>query len=66
MQSVWICSRNDIVANTSVLLAALGVYLTRSSWPDILVGLALSALFLRSSLFVWSKAYAEFRTNKAW
>jgi Co/Zn/Cd efflux system component len=63
MHSVWICSRNDIIANTSVLLAALGVWVTRSSWPDIVVGLAISALFLKSALFVLSRAHAEFRTN---
>jgi len=52
MSSVWLCSRNDIVANVSVLFAAAGVWLTDSGWPDILVGLALAALFLRSALFV--------------
>jgi len=52
MSSVWLCSRNDIIANVSVLFAAVGVWLTHSGWPDILVGLALAALFLRSSLFV--------------
>jgi Co/Zn/Cd efflux system component len=30
MSSVWLCSRNDIIANVSVLFAALGVWLTRS------------------------------------
>ena len=28
MRSVWLCSRNDIVANVSVLVAALGVWAT--------------------------------------
>jgi Co/Zn/Cd efflux system component len=59
MSSVWLCSRNDIVANVSVLLAALGVWLTHSAWPDILVGLALSALFLRSAFIVSRAAIAE-------
>ena len=26
MQSVWICSRNDVLGNLAVLLAALGVF----------------------------------------
>jgi Co/Zn/Cd efflux system component len=63
MNSVWLCSRNDIIANLSVLLAALGVWMTNSSWPDIFIGLVLAVLFLRSALFVLTKAYAEFRTN---
>lgn len=62
MSSVWLCSRNDIIANISVLLAALGVWLTHSGWPDILVGLALAVLFLRSALFVLREAIKELRT----
>lgn len=52
MSSVWLCSRNDIIANISVLFAAAGVWFAHSGWPDILVGLALAALFLRSALHV--------------
>jgi Co/Zn/Cd efflux system component len=59
MSSVWLCSRNDIIANVSVLFAAIGVWLTHSGWPDILVGLALATLFLRSALFVMRGANME-------
>ena len=48
----WLCSRNDIVANLSVLLAAAGVRVFDSRWPDILVGAAIAALFLRSAFTV--------------
>ena len=65
MSSVWLCSRNDIVANVSVLFAAAGVWLTRSGWPDILVGLALAILFLRSALFVLRGAVTELRAINA-
>ena len=61
MSSVWLCSRNDIIANVSVLFAAAGVWLTHSGWPDILVGLALAALFARSALFVLRGAITELR-----
>lgn len=61
MSSVWLCSRNDIVANVSVLFAAVGVWLTGSGWPDLLVGLALSALFFRSALFVIRGSITELR-----
>lgn len=56
MSSVWLCSRNDIVANIAVLFAAVGVWLTHSGWPDIVIGLALAALFLRSALHVLSES----------
>jgi Co/Zn/Cd efflux system component len=65
MSSVWLCSRNDITANVSVLFAAVGVWLTRSGWPDILIGLVLAALFLRSALFVLRGAITELRTINA-
>ena len=61
MSSVWLCSRNDIIANVSVLCAAVGVWLTSSGWPDILVGLGLAALFLRSAVFVLRGAKDELR-----
>ncbi len=63
MSSVWLCSRNDIIANVSVLFAAVGVWLTHSGWPDILVGMALAALFLRSSLSVLRGARIELKNN---
>ncbi len=52
MRSVWLCSRNDIIANVSVLVAAAGVWALDSAWPDILVGTALAILFFRSSVHV--------------
>lgn len=65
MSSVWLCSRNDIIANVSVLFAAMGVWFTHSGWPDIVVGLALSALFLRSALFVLRGAITQLRAINA-
>lgn len=63
MRSVWVCSRNDIIANLSVLFVALGVWLTDSGWPDIIVGLALAVLFLRSALFVLRESITELRST---
>ena len=63
MSSVWLCSRNDIIANVSVLLAAAGVWFTGAGWPDIIVGLAIAGLFLRSSFVVLRGAHAELRAN---
>lgn len=47
--SVWICSRNDIIANSSVLVAAFLVFYFQSSWPDLVVGLGITVLFLNSA-----------------
>jgi len=61
MSSVWECSRNDIAANIAVFLAAGGVLLTHSGWPDILVGAALALLFLKSAVKVLKGAVVELR-----
>jgi Co/Zn/Cd efflux system component len=42
MRSAWVCSRNDVVGNVAVLVAAAGVALTGSAWPDITVGLTVA------------------------
>jgi Co/Zn/Cd efflux system component len=65
MSSVWLCSRNDIIANVAVLLAAMGVWFTQTGWPDILVGLTLSALFLRSASIVLRDATRALRAVKS-
>lgn len=59
MRSVWLCSRNDVVANVSVLLAAVGVWGFDSPWPDLLVGAFICALFLRSAFVVAREARKE-------
>ena len=65
MRSTWLCSRNDIIANLSVLLAAAGVRIFDSGWPDILVGAAIAGLFLRSALTVLQESFAEMQKLKA-
>lgn len=59
MRSAWLCSRNDVIANGGVLLAALGVTLVGSAWPDILVGLAIAALFAGTAAGVLRRARLE-------
>jgi len=61
MSSVWECSRNDIAANLAVFVAAGGVWLTGSGWPDILVAMGLVVLLLRSAIRVIAAALAELR-----
>lgn len=61
MSSVWECSRNDVATNLSVFVAAAGVWLTHSGWPDIVVALALVALLLRSAVRVIGSALRELR-----
>ena len=59
MSSVWLCSRNDIIANISVLGAAGLVALTGSFLPDLVVGLLLTFLFAKSAGKVLSQSWRE-------
>jgi Co/Zn/Cd efflux system component len=59
MSSVWLCSRNDIIANTSVLAAAGLVALTHSFLPDFVVGMLITFIFAKSAGKVLSQAWRE-------
>jgi len=59
MSSVWLCSRNDIIANTSVLVAAALVALTHSILPDLAVGFLLTFVFAKSAGKVLSQSWRE-------
>lgn len=63
MRSVWLCSRNDLLANTLVLLAALAVWILGSPWPDIAAGAVICVVFLRSAFVVGREARQELRLN---
>lgn len=62
MSSVWLCSRNDIIANTSVLVAAGLVFVTRKSWPDLVVGLLLTFIFAKSAGKVLSQSWEDLKS----
>lgn len=57
MGSAWVCSRNDLVANSSVLIAAALVAATGSLWPDVIVGAGIALLFLVTALGVLRDAW---------
>jgi len=59
MRSAWLCSRNDVLANLGVLLAAAGVAWTNSPWPDLVVGISISVLILKSAIEVMRDAKIE-------
>jgi cation diffusion facilitator family transporter len=61
MRSTWLCSRNDLIANVSVLLAAAGSYLLASRWPDIVVGSLIASLFLSSAFSVLRQSIRALR-----
>lgn len=56
MRSAWLCSRNDVIANAGVLLAAAAVFVTGSGWPDVAMGLLIAAMFTTSAVGVLGEA----------
>jgi Co/Zn/Cd efflux system component len=61
MRSAWICTRNDVLGNLAVLLAALGVFGTGAGWPDILVAATMAALALQGASTVLRQSLGEMR-----
>jgi cation diffusion facilitator family transporter len=65
MASTWECSRNDVISNVGVLAAAAMVAVTSSPWPDILIGLAMAAVVLRSAVRVLGESVPQLRAQRA-
>ena len=64
MRSAWICTRNDVVGNLAVLLAAAGVFGTGTGWPDLLVATIMAALALQGAALVTRQAWGELRPQR--
>jgi|SRR6185437_1980455 len=64
MRSAWLCSRNDVIGNLAVLLAAVGVFGTGTGWPDVVVAAIMAGLELQSAVQVMRHALEELRLEK--
>jgi Co/Zn/Cd efflux system component len=61
MRSAWICTRNDVLGNLAVLLAALGVFGTGAGWPDTTVAAIMGGLALQGAAVVARQSMSELR-----
>jgi Co/Zn/Cd efflux system component len=61
MRSAWICTRNDVLGNLAVLVAALGVFGTGTGWPDVIVAAIMAALALQGATTVVQQSLKELR-----
>jgi Co/Zn/Cd efflux system component len=61
MRSAWLCSRNDVIGNVAVMLAAVGVFGTGTGWPDVIVAAIMAALGLQGASEVMRHALLELR-----
>jgi Co/Zn/Cd efflux system component len=63
MRSAWICTRNDVLGNLAVLLAAVGVFGTGTGWPDVIVGTIMAMLALQGAATVIRQARLELQPD---
>jgi cation diffusion facilitator family transporter len=62
LRATWICSRNDMIGNVGVLVAAGLVMWLDSIWPDIVIGLLIALVVIRSALRIIIEARTELRS----
>jgi Co/Zn/Cd efflux system component len=62
MRSAWICTRNDVLGNLAVLLAAAGVFGTGTGWPDVTVAAVMAMLALQGAATVIRQAKSELQS----
>lgn len=58
LRATWVCSRNDMFGNIGVLAAAALVSGFQSHWPDILIGLFIASIVIRSAYSIIGEARA--------
>lgn len=53
------CCGHDAIGTVAVMFAALGVWVTATGWPDLLVATIMAGLFLSSAFQIMRQALAE-------
>lgn len=61
VRTVWLFSRNDALGNILVVVAAGFVFLTDTSWPDLIAAGIIAIIFLQSSRSIIKDARAELK-----
>jgi len=59
MRASWIFSRNDVIANTGVILSGGLVYLSGVRWPDLVVGVVIAYIVFRGGMAIIADARNE-------
>jgi len=61
-KAAFLSARNDVLGNVAIILAALVTgFLWRSTWPDLIVGLAIALLNADAARDIWEAARQEHR-----
>jgi Co/Zn/Cd efflux system component len=63
MRASWIFSKNDVIANTGVILGGFLVWLLDSRWPDLVIGIVIALVILNGARLIILDARQELRKN---
>ena len=63
MHSSYLCSRNDILNYSAVILTSILIAVTGARWPDTVIGCALSLMILSSAVHVIRRSVQLLRTG---
>lgn len=61
LRSVWLCTRNDVLSNIGVIVAAGAVLVWHSNLPDAVIGTLIAIVFLHTSATVIAQSWRELR-----
>ncbi|MGE4233364.1 MAG: cation transporter [Bacteriovoracia bacterium] len=61
MRSVWLCTRNDVLANIGVLCASGLVFWFQSRIPDLVVGVVIALMVIKSATSVVAESRAALK-----
>ncbi len=64
MRASWIFSRNDVIANLGVIGSGMLVAWLDSSWPDLIIGLAIAMIVVRGGIHIIKDAASEKEVHK--
>ena len=59
MRASWVFSKNDVIANTGVIVSGGLVYVTGVRWPDLMVGIAIAYIVFRGGSAIIADARHE-------
>jgi Co/Zn/Cd efflux system component len=63
-QSVWLASRADAFANSSIVAAAGVTAWTGSIWPDVIVGIGIAAINIQAAILISILAVEEWTERR--
>ena len=62
-KAAFLSARNDAIANVAIIGAGIVTAFTFSIWPDVIVGIAITAMNIDASREVWEAAHNEHKAE---